>query len=59
MGEIVFVGLWHLRTFFGTYEQFISVLWNVFLWNSAQGWVLFMPMFHRITYVVYSNTIVS
>ena len=24
--EIMFVGLWHLRTFFGTYGQFISVL---------------------------------
>ena len=42
-GNIVFVGFCHLRTFFGTYEQFISVLWNNFfidnvrksLWNSA------------------------
>ena len=25
------VGLCHLRTFFGTYEQFISVFWNDFL----------------------------
>ena len=44
IGEIVLVGLCHLRTAFGTYEQFISVLWNNFLignvrkslWNSAQ-----------------------
>ena len=43
MGEIVFVGLWHLLTSFDTYEWFISVLWNFFfignvrksLWNSA------------------------
>ena len=26
MGKIVFVGLCHLRTFFATYEQFISVV---------------------------------
>ena len=32
MGKIVFVGLCHLRTFFGTYEQFISVLWNGFFY---------------------------
>ena len=31
-GNIVFVGFCHLRTFFGTYEQFISVLWNDFLY---------------------------
>ena len=30
MGKIVFIGLCHLQTFFGTYEQFISVLWNDF-----------------------------
>ena len=28
IGEIVFIGLCHLQTFVGTYEQFISVLWN-------------------------------
>ena len=41
--KIVFVGFCDLLTFFGTYEQFISVLWNDFfidnvrkcLWNSA------------------------
>ena len=32
MGKIVFVGLCHLRTFVGTYEQFISVLWNDFFY---------------------------
>ena len=30
MVKIVFVGLCDLLTFFGTYEQFISVLWNKF-----------------------------
>ena len=28
----MFVGLCHLRTFFGTYERFISVLWNEFFY---------------------------
>ena len=32
MGKVVFVGLCHLRTFVGTYEQFISVLWNNFFY---------------------------
>ena len=48
MGKKVFLGLCHLQTFFGTYEQFIRVLWsdvfidNVrkFLWNSAQIGIL-------------------
>ena len=43
MGKIVLVDLCHLQTFCCTYEQFISVLWNVFfignvrksVWNSA------------------------
>ena len=30
MVNIVFVGLCDLRTCFGTYENFISVLWNDF-----------------------------
>ena len=32
MRKIVFIGLCHLRTIFGTYEQFISVLWNDFFY---------------------------
>ena len=40
----MFVGLWHLQTLFGTYEQFISVFGTFLLtgnarkslWNSAQ-----------------------
>ena len=32
MGNKVVIGLCHLRTFVGTYEQFISVLWNDFLY---------------------------
>ena len=32
MVNIVFVRLSDLRTFFGTYEQFISVLWNDFFY---------------------------
>ena len=36
VGEIVFVRLWHIRTFFGTYEQFIRVLWNVFLIGNVR-----------------------
>ena len=32
MGDIMFVGLWHLRTLFGTYEHFISVLWKFLLY---------------------------
>ena len=32
MGKIVFVGLCHSQTFSGTYEQFISVLWNDFFY---------------------------
>ena len=28
MWEIMFVGFRHLQTLFGTYEQFIAVLWN-------------------------------
>ena len=32
MGKIVLLGLCYLRTFFGTYEQFISVLWNIFFY---------------------------
>ena len=35
MGEIMSVGLWHLQTLFGTYEQFLSVLWNVFLYSQC------------------------
>ena len=30
MGGLVVVGLRELRTLFGTFEQFISHLWNVF-----------------------------
>ena len=41
MVELVIVGKCHLRTVSGTYEQFISGLWNDFkdhksLWNGAQ-----------------------
>ena len=36
MGEMVFIGLWHLRTLFGNYEQFISVLWNYFYWQCSK-----------------------
>ena len=32
MVNIVFVGLCHLRNYFGTYEQFIGVLWNDFIY---------------------------
>ena len=36
IGEIVFVGLYHFRTLFGTYEEFISVLWNnFFYWQCS------------------------
>ena len=43
IGELVFVGFCHLRNIFGTYKQFISVLWNDFFignvhksfWNST------------------------
>ena len=30
MGNLVLVGLQQLRTDFGTYEQFVVRLWNVF-----------------------------
>ena len=30
MGGLVVVGLQELRTLFGTYEQFVTLLWNVF-----------------------------
>ena len=37
IGEIVFVELCHLRTFLGTYEQFISVLWNnILYWQCLE-----------------------
>ena len=31
MGDIVVAGLQELKSFFGTYEQDVSRLWNVFL----------------------------
>ena len=42
---IVIIGLQQLRTSFGSYEQFVGHLWNVFkisngrrsLWNGTQG----------------------
>ena len=41
MGELVIIGLCHLRTPFSTYEQFLSGLWNgsndrKSLWNGSQ-----------------------
>ena len=30
IGNLVVVGLGELRTLFGTYEQFVGRLWNVF-----------------------------
>ena len=30
MGNLVVVGLGELQTLFGTYEQFVGCLWNVF-----------------------------
>ena len=31
MGNIVVVGLHELRPFFAAYEQFVGLLWNVFV----------------------------
>ena len=42
MGNLVVVGFCHLQTHFGTYEQFVTPLCNVFLnvrsslWNGTQ-----------------------
>ena len=47
MGCLVVAGLQELRTLFGTYEQFVTLLWNVFhkllifvdLYGTAPRWV--------------------
>ena len=49
MGDLVVIGLCHLRTLFGTYEQFVGHLWNVFkisnvrrsLWNDTKTCLIF------------------
>ena len=38
MGEIVIVVICHLRTFFGTYEQFISCFFNVLFYWQCENW---------------------
>ena len=44
MVKIVSVGLCHLRTFVGTYEQFISVLWNNFFnWECSEVFMELRP----------------
>ena len=56
MGKLVVVGLQELRKPFGTYEQFVSTLWNIFkisdvrnsLWN---GTLLVIKTGHLITTV--------
>ena len=54
MGNIVVVGLCHLRTFFGTYEQFISVLWNEFFVLT-----MFVSLYGTGPRVVYNTALIQ